>query len=232
MLHGPGERHNCDRHARTPTKNLEAGYQITVIRHLLGQSPNEWEHQHAVQSSRQWQASQEVRRRGCPVYEPACRIGATEYEYEGNRDERKAHQRIADESCPLEADKIEQADALAAREPPQQRQASGVDQCPVHRQPGLSVMPRSRRRSQEDEDGRDNGLRSHPKRCARKQHQCRAAPLQRSRLPPSKQGLVAIRVYEWNSSFLGEESHLLASSVDDASDVIWFGFLLQITWLR
>src|SRR5215212_9722124 len=67
---------------------------------------------------------------------------------------------------------------------------------------------------------------------ARKQHQCRAAPFQRSRLPPSKQGLLGIRVHEWNSSFLGEESHLLASSVDDVSGVIWFGFLLQITLVK
>src|ERR687884_1412203 len=105
------------------------------------------------------------------------------------RDERKAQQCIADEACPPEADKIEQADTLAAREPPQQRQASGVDQCPVHRQPWLSVMPWSRRRSQ-DEDGRDNGLRSHGTSGAREQHQCRAAPRQRSRLPPPEEGLV------------------------------------------
>src|SRR3712207_8472746 len=35
-------------------------------------------------------------------------------------------------------------------------------------------------------------------------YQCRAAPFQRSRLPPSKQGFVGIRVHEWNPSFLGE----------------------------
>src|SRR5919202_4123960 len=52
-------------------------------------------------------------------------------------------------------------------------------------------MPRSRRRSQ-GEDGRDNGLRSHGKSCSRKQHQCRAAPRKRSRLPPPKEGLVGI----------------------------------------
>ena len=40
---------------RTPTKNLEAGCQIAVIGHLLGQPPDERPHQHAVESGRQWQ---------------------------------------------------------------------------------------------------------------------------------------------------------------------------------
>src|SRR6185437_11480137 len=62
------------------------------------------------------------------------------------------------ETCPIEADEIEQADTLAAREPPEQRQASGVDQCSVHRQPRLGVVPRSRRGSQ-NENGGDHGLR-------------------------------------------------------------------------
>src|SRR6266542_1530052 len=43
-----GERYKYDRQARTPTKNLEAGYQIAVIGHLLGQPPNERPHQHAI----------------------------------------------------------------------------------------------------------------------------------------------------------------------------------------
>ena len=48
-------------------------------------------------------------------------------------DQCEAEQRIAAEAGPLEADKIEQADALATSEPQQQRQASGIDQCPVYR---------------------------------------------------------------------------------------------------
>ena len=135
--------------------------------------------------------------------QPAA-VDATKNEYEADRDEREAEQRIADETRPLEADKIEQADALAAREPPKQRQASGVDQCPVHRQPWLSVMPWSRRCSQ-GEDGCDNGLRSDGTSCARKQHQCRAAPRQHCCLPPPKEGLVGIRVHDRNLSFLGED---------------------------
>jgi hypothetical protein len=109
------------------------------------------------------------------MQKPTDRIDATKNEYEANRDEREAEQRIADETRPLEADKIEQADALAAREPPQQRQASGGRSMSRT----LAAMPqrhaRSRRRSQ-SEDGRDKGLRSNGTSCARKQHQCRAAP--------------------------------------------------------
>ena len=86
-----------------------------------------------------------------------------------------ASQYVADETRPLEADEVEQADALVAREAPQQRQASGVDQCAIHRQPCLSGMPWSRRRLQ-SVCGRDNGLRSNSTSCAGKQHQCRAAP--------------------------------------------------------
>ena len=186
MLERPGERHHCDRQARTPTKNLEAGHEIAVIGHLLGEPPNERPHQHAIESGRQWQGSKEVRRRERPVHEPAGRIDATKNEHEAHRDEREAEQRIADEARALEADKIEQADALAAREPPQQRQASGVDQCPVHRQPRFSVMPWSRRRSQ-GEDGRGKCLRSNSTSRARKQHQCRAAPRQRPRVQSAKE---------------------------------------------
>ena len=104
---------------------------------------------------------------------------------------------VADEPGPFEADKIEQADALAAREPPQQRQAAGVDQCPVHRQPWLGVMPWSRRRPQ-GEDGRNKRLRSNSTSRARKQHQRRPAPCQRCRLPAPKEGLVGIRIHELN----------------------------------
>ena len=86
---------------------------------------------------------------------------------------RKA--RVAEETRSLESDKIERADALTARESPKQRQASGVDQSPIHRQPGLSVMPGSWRRLQ-GKDGRDQGLPSYSASCTGKQHQCRTAP--------------------------------------------------------
>jgi hypothetical protein len=70
-----------------------------------------------------------------PVQEPAGRIDAAENEHEAHRDEPEAEQHIADETRPLEADEIEQADTLVTREPPHQREAAGVDQGPVHRQP-------------------------------------------------------------------------------------------------
>jgi hypothetical protein len=57
----------------------------------------------------------------------------TKNEQEACRDERETEQRIADEMRSLEADKIEKADPFAARESPQQRQTSGVDQCPIDR---------------------------------------------------------------------------------------------------
>ena len=55
--------------------------------------------------------AKEVRRRERPIQKPTDRIDATKNEYEANRDEREAEQRIADETRPIEADKIEQADA-------------------------------------------------------------------------------------------------------------------------
>ena len=57
------------------------------------------------------------------------------YECDARWDERQAQQHIAAEAFPLEADEIEQADPLAASEPPQERQAAGVDRRRVHRQP-------------------------------------------------------------------------------------------------
>jgi len=98
------------------------------------------------------------------------------------------------ETCPIEADEIEQADTLAAREPPEQRQASGVDQRPVHWQPRLSVVPRSRRGSQ-NENGGDHGLRYHGKPGSRKQRDGRAAPRQSAGLPPLRQGVLRIRIH-------------------------------------
>src|ERR1041384_6824968 len=59
------------------------------IGHLLGQPPNDWKHQDAIESSRQWQSSQEVRRTECSVHHPACSITAAENEYEAHRDEAK-----------------------------------------------------------------------------------------------------------------------------------------------
>jgi hypothetical protein len=77
---------------------------------------------------------------------------------------------------------------LATCEPPQQRQASGVDQGPVYRQPGLSVMPGSRRRSQ-GEDGRNQRRCSNSKSRASKQHQRRPAPCQRYLASPHEGGV-------------------------------------------
>src|SRR6185503_20992147 len=48
MLQRPGERYQCDRYARAPTKYLESGYQISVIGHLLGQPPDARKHEHAI----------------------------------------------------------------------------------------------------------------------------------------------------------------------------------------
>src|ERR1041384_3875752 len=128
------------------------------IGHLLGQPPNDWKHQDAIESSRQWQSSQEVRRTECSVHHPACSITAAENEYEAHRDEAKPSS-MSRKTRPRSKSKRSNR-PLAAREPPQQRRAAGVDERPIHWQPWLSVMPWSRRRSQ-GEDGSDNGLRSH-----------------------------------------------------------------------
>jgi hypothetical protein len=206
MVPGPGERHNGDRHARTPTKHLEAGDQRAVVSHLLGQPPHAWPHQHTRDSGRQGEGSKEVRLREGPGHKPTGRIGTPENEREAHRDARDAEKCIADKTRALEPDKLEQTDAFAAREPPQQRQASGVEDCPLHGQPGLSVMPWSWRRSQGD-DGRDNGVRSPSTRGARKQHQCWAAPCQRGRLPAPKEGLVGIRLHASNRTIFGDDLH-------------------------
>ena len=87
-------------------------------------------------------------------------------------------------------------------EAPEQRQASGVDQCPIHRKPRLGVTPWSRRRSQE-EDCCDDSLCSHRASCAREQHQCRAAPRQRCRFSTSQQGGVGIRGHESHGQAMG-----------------------------
>ena len=113
MLQRPGERYKYDRQTRTPAKNLEAGYQIAVIGHLLGQPPNERKHQHAIESGRQ--DPKEIRGRERPIQEPTDPIDATKNEYEANWDEREAEQRIADETRSIEADKSGTA-TLALRE--------------------------------------------------------------------------------------------------------------------
>ena len=80
--------------AIAPRENLEAGYQIAVVSHLLGKPPNEWPHQHTIESGRQWQASEEVRWRKCPVQKPTGRISAGNNEHEAHRDEREAEKYI------------------------------------------------------------------------------------------------------------------------------------------
>ncbi len=67
-------------------------------------------------------------------------------------------------------------------------------------------MPWRRGRAQ-GKAGRDKGLRSHSTSCARKQHQCRAAPRQHSCLQPLKEGLVGIRAHERNRSLPREDLH-------------------------
>ena len=113
------------------------------------------------------------------------------------------------------SESVIQADALAASEPQQQRQASGIDQCPVYRQPWLGVMPWSGRPSQ-GEDSSNDCLRYHSKSCAREQHQCRAAPCQRRRFPPPKESLVGIRIHERDSGSLVEISTREAQGMLDA----------------
>jgi hypothetical protein len=94
-------------------RTWEAGYQIAVIGHLLGQPPNERKHQHAIESGRQ--DPKEIRGRERPIQEPTDPIDATKNEYEANWDEREAEQRIADETRSIEADKSGTA-TLALRE--------------------------------------------------------------------------------------------------------------------
>ncbi len=60
---------------------------------------------------------------------------------------------------PLEADQIEQAQALAVRQPPEQEQTPGIDQGPVYGKPRRRGEPRRRRRSP-GERGRDQRLRA------------------------------------------------------------------------
>ena len=69
-------------------------------------------------------------------------MDAGEDEHEARRNEREAEQHVADGTRPIEADEIEQPNAFAAREAPQQQQASRVDQGPVNREPRLGVVLR------------------------------------------------------------------------------------------
>lgn len=52
MLQRPLERDEDDREARAPSENLEARQQITIVRHLLGQPPQERKREHAIQQRR------------------------------------------------------------------------------------------------------------------------------------------------------------------------------------
>ena len=77
-----------DRRTRTPEKDLEPREQIAVVRHLLAQPPDERPHQHSVDTRRQRQPTQEVRRRRRPVHRPAGQRSTAEDEDETHRDER------------------------------------------------------------------------------------------------------------------------------------------------
>ena len=197
MLHGPDGRHNCDRHARTPTQNLEARYQIAVVSHLLGRPPDERPHEHAIEGRRQWQAPKEVRRRECPVHEPARRIDATENECEAHRDEREGEQHIPDEArhlkprrsnSPMPSRRVAATAAPGIRRRLVSRIRAAMAQ--PHAMGSATTVARRRPRQPLAPPRQD---------CAREQHRCRAAPCQRSGGPPAEEGLVGIRVQEWHA---------------------------------
>jgi hypothetical protein len=48
MLRRPDERYNHDCKARIAAKNLKARQQVSIVGHLLGDTPDEWEHEHVL----------------------------------------------------------------------------------------------------------------------------------------------------------------------------------------
>lgn len=85
----------------TPAENLETRYEIAIVGHLLGQSPNEWKHQHGINGSREWQRVEEVRLRARPVHDPTSRIDAAKDEHETHRYEREGEPYVAQKTGPL-----------------------------------------------------------------------------------------------------------------------------------
>ncbi len=73
------------------------------------------------------------------------------------------------------------------------------------------------RQHPQDEDGCDNGLRSHGAPGARKQHQCRAVPRQQSGLPSLRKRVVGIGLHEC----IVAHSHSTVRLLTRSSDGLW-----------
>ncbi len=113
-----------DRDTRPSAQHLESRHQVAVVGHLLGQSPDEGKHEHAIESGRQRQRAIEIRWCERSVQEPTGRVDTNENERQARRNDREAEQDVAAETRTLEADQIDQAGAFSLRQPPQQRETT------------------------------------------------------------------------------------------------------------
>lgn len=193
VLEGPCECHDSNGNPGAPRENLNPRDEISVVGHLLGETPDDRPDQHGVECGDEWQRLAELRATDAAVNQKAAGRDAAEDEEKTGRDQCEAEQDIAAEPVAVEADQIEQPDALVPGQPPEQCEAACVDQGPIDRKPCLGVFP-GRRRSVHRIDRCDHALRGDGESGSPEQQHERTGPQQQMPCVPIDKSGMGVRI--------------------------------------